>query len=135
MAQQVAPIKQTLHVKDEIEARNVEFLRRFAAKDAQGVAALYTPDAVVFPPNMDMMTGRDAITAIWQGAFDMGVTRATLTTIEALHAGPYANEYGTYEMFVGDTKVDWGKYMVLWRKDGAEWFLHRDMWNSSQPAK
>ena len=85
--------------------------------------------------NMDMMTGRDAITAIWQGAFDMGVTRATLTTIEALHAGPYANEYGTYEMFVGDTKVDWGKYMVLWRKDGAEWFLHRDMWNSSQPAK
>jgi ketosteroid isomerase-like protein len=135
MPQVAAPIKEDVRLIDEIRQRNMEFLRRFAQGDAAGVAALYTPDAVVFPPNMEMMTGRDVIATLWQGAMNMGVTKATLTTMEAEPAGPYALEYGVYEMFAGDAKVDWGKYMVFWRKDGGEWFLHRDMWNSSQPAE
>jgi hypothetical protein len=35
----------------------------------------------------------------------------------------------------GSGKVlDRGKYVVIWKRDGAAWRIHRDIWNSSMPA-
>jgi ketosteroid isomerase-like protein len=30
--------------------------------------------------------------------------------------------------------VDQGKYIVIWKQDGGQWKLHRDIFNSSLPA-
>lgn len=126
--------KETVTLEEQIQARNDLFVQYFNAQDAAGIASLYAPDAAVFPPNAEMISGRDGIQAMWQGVFGMGVTGATLTTREALQAGPFANEHGVYAMFVGEAKIDWGKFIVIWKKIGPDWFLFRDMWNSSQPA-
>jgi ketosteroid isomerase-like protein len=31
--------------------------------------------------------------------------------------------------------ADAGKYIVIWKKDGGTWKLHRDIWTTSPPAK
>jgi len=27
-----------------------------------------------------------------------------------------------------------GKYVVIWKRDGGQWKIHRDIWNTSMPA-
>jgi len=49
--------------------------------------------------------------------------------------GDLAYEVGTYAaMGEGGKPLDSGKYVVVWRRDGEAWKLHRDIWNTSMPA-
>jgi len=34
----------------------------------------------------------------------------------------------------GGQVADEIKYIVVWKHEGGEWKLHRDIWNSSRPA-
>jgi len=27
-----------------------------------------------------------------------------------------------------------GKYVVIWKRDGGQWRIHRDIWNTSMPT-
>ena len=91
------------------------------------LAALYTTDAQVLPPNGEPITGRAAIQKFWQGVMDSGVKGAKLTTVEAAAAGDMAHEVGTYELSGADGKVlDSGKYIVIWKRDGGQWKLQVD---------
>ena len=29
--------------------------------------------------------------------------------------------------------MDSGKFIVIWKQEGGQWKLHRDIWNSSMP--
>ncbi len=43
-------------------------------------------------------------------------------------------EQGRYELADADGNVaDHGKYIVIWKRDGDDWKLHRDIWNTSTP--
>lgn len=119
-----------------IEAANKQFLAAFATGDTAHLAAMYTADAQAFPPNGDITRGRDAIRKLWQGVVDAGIKSATLTTLEVEAQGDTAHEVGTYTMSVeGGKQVDTGKYIVIWKREQGQWKLHRDIWNSSVPAK
>ena len=76
---------------------------------------------------------REAILA----AYDAGIKAVSLTTEEAEGHGNTAHEVGKYELRGADGKVlDHGKYVVIWKKEGASWKLHRDIWTTSvAPAK
>jgi uncharacterized protein (TIGR02246 family) len=119
----------------EISAANAEWVKAFNAGNAAGVAACYADDAKLLPPNSDFVTGKQGITAVWQGLMDMGGKSAKLNAIEVMGSGDSATEVGTYEVMDKDGKaIDKGKYMVHWKKVGSAWKLHRDIWNSSMPA-
>jgi hypothetical protein len=46
-----------------------------------------------------------------------------------------AHEVGKYTLMGdGDKVLDAGKYIVIWQRQDGQWKLHRDIWNSSQPA-
>ena len=46
-----------------------------------------------------------------------------------------AVEIGQYTLGGADgTTIDQGKYLVVWKNDGGNWKLHRDIWNTSRPA-
>ena len=65
---------------------------------------------------------------------DSGITGIDLKTTEVESAGSIAYEVGTYVMKTKDGKVaDRGKYCVVWKKVGADWLLHRDIWTTSLP--
>ena len=59
------------NVQGEIAARNRRFVEAFKRRDAAAVAALYTRDAQLLPPNSDFVSGGDGIRAFWQGVMEM----------------------------------------------------------------
>lgn len=122
-------------IRTDILACNKNFMDAFGKGDAGGVAALYTGGAQLLPPYSDVVAGRDAIRAFWQGAMDLGLKAATLDTVEVEGFGNAAVEVGSYTLRAeGGQVADAGKYVVVWKTEGGVWKLHRDIWNTSQPV-
>jgi ketosteroid isomerase-like protein len=98
------------------------------------VAALYTEDALLLPPGADFISGRQAIQAFWQAVMNSGVRGVQLETVELAHYGQALQEIGRYTLTgAGGQVLDRGKYIVIWRHDGPDWQIHRDIFNSSLP--
>lgn len=117
-----------------ISSNNQKLCAELAAGNAAGVAAFYAKGAQLMPTNADFIAG-DALASWWQGAIDMGVKDGSLTSISVEVHGDTAIEVGRYRL-LGDDKVelDQGKYLVVWRKEGGDWKLYLDIFNTSQPA-
>ena len=122
-------------VSDEIRESNKKFMEAFKNGDAAAVAARYTTDGRLLPPNSEMIQGHDAITAYWQAGMDAGLTEARFTTVSATAYGDIAYEVGLADVFVGEGQlVDKSKFIVIWKKVDGQWKMHEDIWNSSLPA-
>ena len=122
-------------VREAIEAANEVFMATARKGDAAGLAALYTEEAQLLPPNAGFQTGRQAIQAFWQATVDMGIKEARLEIREVEVHGDTAIEVGEYTLHgEGGTELDAGKYIVIWKRKDGRWKLHRDIFNSSLPA-
>src|SRR4030095_5644809 len=77
-----------------IEAANAKFSEAFARGDAKALAAMYTPDAMAFPPDREMISGDIAIGNFWKTTRDNGVQSVTLTTVDVGRTGDVAYEVG-----------------------------------------
>jgi uncharacterized protein (TIGR02246 family) len=122
-------------VTNEIAKANQQFMEAFNSGDAAKLAENYTSNAKLFPANSEVIEGREAIKNFWQGAMDMGIKKAILETILATSFGNTANEEGRYTLYAeNDVVADQGKYIVIWEKEGGQWKLHYDIWNTSNPA-
>jgi uncharacterized protein (TIGR02246 family) len=129
------PSAQSGNERAAIEAVNAKFGAAWGSKDAAALAALYTANATLLPPNSARVTGSAAILEFWKGALASAPDRGKLTTAEVEAHGDTAHEVGTYELSMADGKVaDKGKYVVIWKREGGQWKLHRDIWNSDMPA-
>ena len=130
----LASEKEVPPVRKAIEEGNAAFMAAFAAHDAAAVAALYTEDAQLLPPNADILEGQAAIQAYWQGAMDMGIDSVLFEIQEVDALGNTAVEVSLYTLYLPDGQVvDQGKYMVVWKRLGGRWYLHRDIFDTSQP--
>ena len=119
-------------IRSEIEAANKIFEAAFSRSDASGVAALYTDDAQLMPAGSGFVAGAEAIAGFWQGAFDAGMKSVSLVTMEVEKHGDTANEVGELEIRGADGKLmERAKYIVIWKKNGTAWKLHRDIWTTS----
>ena len=125
-------------VRAEIEAVNKNFIAALNQGDAAGIAALYTEDAILLPPNSEMLEGREAAQAFWQGGIDMGIKEGKLETVIVEAQENAAYEVGKYTLVIqppgGPTITDKGKYLVVWKRQEGSWKLHADSWNTSLPA-
>ena len=122
-------------VRTAIDAGNQTLMANFGRQDVAGMASLYTATGSVLPANSDILSGAEKVQAFWQGAFDMGLKEAVLETIELEVHGDTAIETGHYTLKAdGGAVADRGKYIVIWKNDGGTWKLHKDIWNTSQPA-
>ncbi|MFN2302515.1 MAG: YybH family protein [Anaerolineales bacterium] len=127
---------QSNDVRKSIQAANDKFMATFKRGDAAGLAALYTQEGQVLPPNVDFVSGQQAIQGFWQAVFDMGIKAAELEIIEAEKHGDTVVEVSKFKLLGGEGQVlDEGKYIVIWKKDDGKWKLHRDIFNSSKPAQ
>jgi uncharacterized protein (TIGR02246 family) len=125
----------TTDITPDIKACNKHFMDAFGRGDAAGLANLYTVGGQLLPPNGEVVAGRDAIGSFWKGAIASGLTGATLDTVEVENLGETAVEVGRYTLQAkGGHVADAGKYVVVWKREGGGWKLHRDIWNTSRPA-
>jgi uncharacterized protein (TIGR02246 family) len=118
-----------------IEEANADFGRAYANGDPKAVAEMYTEKARLLPPNTNVIEGRKAIEHFWKGVMDAGIKAIELKTIEVESFGDTIVEQGTATLYGKDKAVvDRGKYFVMWKQVDGKWKLHRDCWNSSEPA-
>ena len=123
-----------------IEAANASFSEAFARGDAKALSAMYTPDAIVFPPDHEMIRGNQAIGEFWKATRDGGVQSASLTTIDVGRSGDLAYEVGKVILKIQpagkEPTTTAAKYVVVWtRQPDGSWKLHRDIWNSVPPKE
>jgi len=116
--------------RESIESRNREFAAAFMRGDAEAVAALYTENGQLLPPDAAVVEGRPAIAAFWKGAIDAGMKDLALETAEVESVGDLAYEVGTAKIVAGEGQVSQDRYLVVWKRENGEWRLHRDIWNS-----
>ena len=130
-------LSSTVHAAEaraEIEAADRQWETAVSKGDAAAIAALYTATAQLLPSNSEAVSGTAAIQKFWQGFLDSGIRGAKLRTLEVEAHGNSAHEVGEYEVSdQGGKMLDRGKYVVIWKRDGTRWKLHRDIWTSSQP--
>ena len=124
-------------VRQAIEANNKAFVEAFNRGEAGTVADLYTNDALLLPPNSPMIAGRTGIGEFWQKLITAGLKAVSLDTERVDVCGDTAYEVGHYALTIpiaaGGTVTDKGKYIVVWKREGRNWKLTRDIWNTSTP--
>ena len=121
--------------KAEIEAANKQFMTFVAAADSIGLGNLYTQDAKFMMTGAPAISGIENIQSTFSGIIKSGISNADLRTIEVWGTEDLITEEGEYSLFVGETEVDQGKYLVLWKKEDGKWKLFRDIFNSNLPAE
>jgi len=117
-----------------IEAADAKFSALVAQGDGAALAGLYTKDGAVMPAGSVPVRGTAAIAKFWQSALASGVAAIDLKTVEVYSQGMMATEVGEYALRDKVGKVlDRGKYIVIWRHDGGDWKLLRDMFSTNVP--
>lgn len=122
--------------EDAVRAADAKWEKAYKSGDAAAVAALYTEDAAVFPPGGSRTDGREAIAGMWNGAMESGLADVKIMPVEIEIIGDTAIDVGFLSGTVpgeGDARTPVsGKYIVVWKRNGGEWLLHRDIWNMDQ---
>jgi uncharacterized protein (TIGR02246 family) len=105
--------------------------------DSTTVAALYTEDAMLLPPNAPVVKGRAAIRH-FLGQFPK-ITSFKTPLVEIEGNGTLAYTRGTYEVTVmpagaKEPVKDSGKFIEIRRKEpDGSWLILRDFWNPNHP--
>ncbi len=115
---------------DSVNARIIEF---FAAGQADSLAALYLPDAIIFNANAKPIVGRDSIAAYFRRMLT-GASWAVNLETQSVHAqGTLAVAHGRYGIvltFEGapDAPVtDLGHTVTAWRRTADGWRVLYDV--------
>ena len=117
-----------------VDEANRRFMEAMERGDAASVAALYTEDAVVLPPDGPMVSGRSAIEEFWRGLMGAGARGVNLETLRLAGSGDMLHEVGratiTIQPEAGEMNNLVVKYVVVWeREPGGDLALAVDIWN------
>ena len=113
-----------------------EFATAFSAKDAAKVASFYAEDAVLMSPDAPLVKGRGSIEAHYREEFRVAFSNVQLKPMESVVAGTYAFEAGTSAATRpgdGASRVETGKYVVIYKRVGNTWKIAYDIYNGDDP--
>jgi len=125
-----------------LKAAGAKWFELYNKGDADGVANLYSDDAIILAAGNPAVVGRDAIRAFLvkdiAGAKAAGINDEGGELNGSGISGDMAWLSGSYSLSdASGKKVMNGKYTTVYRRDGSEWKIIRDTWNSdteSPPA-
>ena len=127
--------------KAAIDAANARWPGLTSSGHADSIADLYMADAVMMPPNMATVHGRDSIRAFFAVMNTMAGVTLTLRAESVWASGPAATEMGRWNWSwaagvkppPGMPAADSGKYLVRWVEENGQWRMAQDIWNSDLP--
>jgi uncharacterized protein (TIGR02246 family) len=105
-------------------------------RDLDGMMAIYAPDAQELLPDMQPITGRDAIRAFYQNlieAMPRFAHQFEPQEIVVAQSGDLAVVRGSYR-FTADTShpeaIQTGKFVGIWRHRDGDWRLQKNISNA-----
>jgi uncharacterized protein (TIGR02246 family) len=119
---------------------SVRWLEMERARDAAGIASLFTDDGTIYRDNEEPINGRAAIEAYITSDFaetPNAVTDFSADRILVSSSGDLAVEYGAWSVTglgPDGTGQDRGRYVATLRKVGGTWRYVTDMSMSTMPA-
>jgi ketosteroid isomerase-like protein len=120
-------------VKKIIEEKNKQFTQAHITRDTAFLNNIFTKDAKVFAPNTDVVTGHKAIAALNVDWVNYGIKTFNEEST-AFYGGPeYIIDEGNYDCTYGKNTFEKGKYLDVWKKEGGEWKLFTNIWNTNTP--
>lgn len=115
-----------------IDAANRQFMDAVRTGDEDGFVHLYTDDAMLLLPGREPLVGRVGVQSFFASFQARGVREIHLATLEVEALGDTAWERGSFALAGADgTALGKGKYIVIWKRTGERWKLHRDIVNGS----
>ncbi|MGB6231465.1 MAG: DUF4440 domain-containing protein [Litorimonas sp.] len=132
----LAPDDPTIGDIAAIERASDLWVETYNRNDWTALAALFTPDAILMPPNGEAVRGRAAI-AEWEQENETGFRIALVR--DAVHRfGELAHIHGRSCVFIPDGSggygVDVGKFAELRRRQAdGYWLIEVDIFNSDLP--
>jgi len=136
------PADTSASAKTAIDAVNAQWPRLTSTGHADSIAEFYAADAVIMPPNMATMKGKEAIRTFFATLNTMDPKPTLTLRADAVHgAGGMAMERGRWtwtfpagaKLPPGMAAVDSGKYIVHWMQQNGKWVIVDDIWNSDTP--
>ena len=116
-----------------LKAMRGEWQAAFDAKDAVAIAALYTANGTVHPPNAKKVKSRPAIQSFWADFMASG-SSAAISDTEVNANGDIGYKVGTYMMTdPAGAPLDVGKYVEVWHYIDGRWQMLHDIYNSDMP--
>ena len=113
--------------QDKIKAVIQQLTEAFNAKDAAKAAALYTPEAVVMPPNKTLSRGRNFVEQYYTARFGEGASELALQPNEIKGSGTLAVAMGDYRLTLapaqGPKRRDRGKFVWIFRELNNVWMI------------
>jgi len=109
----------------EIKAAHQAFAKAAVRHDLNGITSVFAIDAIIMPPDAEMVKGRDAIRRHWKGALDGGLSGLKINPTRIQVFGDMAIDIGHATLSMSPagaaatvTKV---KYIEIWKKIRGHW--------------
>ena len=121
--------------KASIQKRMDKYAEAYNKGDVAAVVAIYADDAVVLPPDADMVKGKNNLQPLFKQMVDQ-TNGLKLITIDVQPLGnDAAREIGNYSISTKGANPQQmsGKYVIVWQKFGNDWKIGTDTWNSNAP--
>ena len=133
------PLVAGFAVAGDFDTSSKQWETEYNAGNAAGVAALYTEDGMILPPDTTSVQGRDSIKAWVEKdiAANKG-NKVQIATVESSQSGDLGFARGTFKFLDASGKafVE-GKWIEVRKKVGGKWYISRDIWNTdtAMPAQ
>ena len=123
---------------ESIINQNKTYEKFYNSGDVEDLLMLHAQDAVIMPPNVDFIVGREAIAKSLTDEIGSGASDIKFVDRDIRFFGNLAFNEGTYSLNIkSNDKIidnDYGKYLVIWEKQNdGKWLMLKDIWNSNKP--
>ncbi|MFH1699667.1 MAG: DUF4440 domain-containing protein [Candidatus Zixiibacteriota bacterium] len=109
---------------------------KLAEGDLNWIMNLHAADAIQFPAGAEMIQGKEALKAAWEGIISTKEIEISWesTTAFVSASNDMAYDYGIVKVKNADGSVENGKYVVVWTRENGEWKIALDIFNSDGTA-
>ena len=125
------------NAQEDIGQLHAAFMKAFNAKDPAALAATYTDDGVLMPPNeAQVKTSLGIETYSRQMLTNSPVTGILLNVAEInVQGGGWASCSGFYTLLgANGSTLDRGKFLEVLKQTDKGWKIHREAYSSDMPA-
>jgi uncharacterized protein (TIGR02246 family) len=107
------------------------WVRAYNTHDRTALSSLYTSDARLMLHGSPVLAGRGAIEEYWAQDFTEGDPLTLLTVTNSVSGSDMMLVHGDYRVIdrADGALLGSGRFAHLWKLEGREWRLDRDLWN------